>query len=216
MAEALDWVIVLVAGSSLIFAFIAYREIMGTKDEVHGLVVRVHKVLDHAGDLSKVITPQFIGDTVSHALLKDIENTDGSPVTMNQYVQETMNGYVTAYGPGLKADLKEMAPSLVSQIFNASPPNPQNPGNALANERWGAGSGGLAAASKVAKASKKLPFANKVAEYVEGAQAMVQMIGPIRELKNELVGLKGGGNGGSDQVDGVVDANGSVEWGPPY
>jgi hypothetical protein len=69
---------------------------------------------------------------------------------------------------------------------------------------------------KVTKAASKLPFAAKVGEYVQGAQAMVQMIGPLKELKRELVGLKGGKGNGDVSPPAQAGDQAPTDWGPPF
>ena len=103
MAEPLDWIIVLIAGSSLLFALLAYRQVMKSTKEVGRFLDKANKFLNRVPkDIKKVVTPEFMGDMIAHTLTKDIQNPDGSPVSMPQFI----NGYIVAYGPALKAEFK--------------------------------------------------------------------------------------------------------------
>jgi len=197
----LDWGILIVAGSSLIFAYLAYRKVSTTTAKIDGFLSRIPK------NPLKVFTPDFVADAITRTLTKDIANPDGSPVSMPQF----LNGYIQAYGPALKAEFKAELPKLIPLLLNPSPPaGPQNPGTALAQQRWG--SGGLNAAKALAKAGKAgVPFAAKIGEYVEGAQALVQLVPAIKGLKDDLSGLKGD-NGGSS----TSTSTGEQSWGPPF
>ncbi|GAI93271.1 unnamed protein product, partial [marine sediment metagenome] len=139
---------------------------------------------------------------------------DESPVTMPQYI----NGYVMAFGPTIYQDIKKEIPKYIPLLLN-SQPSPPSPGGSpnqgrQTNGQWG--SGGLKAAANVGKAAKKLPFGEKIAEVVEGAQALVHLGGTIRELKNEISGSKGGGNGETGPGPGSPGDGGMSDWGPPF
>lgn len=215
MADPLLWATAIIAGASLIFAFIAFRQVMKSTSLVALFIQRADKFLKTFQDSAKgVFTPTFMAETLNRALLTGLENEDGSPVSMPQYV----NGYVMAFGPRVYQDMKKEIPKYIPLILNpqSPPPGPPNPGRALVQKRWG--SGGLTGATQnVATAAKKLPFGQKVAEYVEGAQALVQLGGTIRELKNEVMGAKGdkGENGGGGRETRSSDG-GTTEWGPPF
>ncbi|GAG97960.1 unnamed protein product, partial [marine sediment metagenome] len=67
------------------------------------------------------------------------------------------------------------------------------------------------------KASKKVPMMGKVGEVIETGQAIVGMVGPIKELIGEVRALKGsGGNGGEESSPSTVSDSGSTDWGPPF
>jgi len=199
----LDWGILIVAGSSLIFAWIAYRKVSRTTARIEGILNRLPK------NPLKMFTPDFVAEAITRTLTKDIRNPDGTPVNMPQFI----NGYINAYGPTLMAEFKSELPKLVPLLLNPPTQGPQNPGRALAQQRWG--SGGLNAAKALSKAGKAgVPFAAKVGEYVEGAQALVQLVPAIKGLKDDLSGLKGGGdNGGSSSPS--TTSTGEPAWGPP-
>ena len=217
MAEALDWVIVVFAGSSLIFALVAFRQVMKSSKSVDGFLQRADKLLNNFSQKAKgIFTPAFMGDMLVHSITKGLKNPDGTQVSMAQYI----NGYAVTFGPAIYQDLKKEIPSYIPLLLNQNP-SPQGPqgspnkGSQLAEARWG-GSGGLKAATNVAKAAKKLPFGQKIAEYVEGAQALVQLGGTIRELKNEIVGMKGGGGNGEDSTPSTGSDGAMTDWGPPF
>ena len=208
--SSLDWGILLVAGLSLVFAFIAFRQVMSTSRSVDGFLERADRFLNQFQASAKgVFSPAFVAETITRTLTKDIRNPDGTPVNMPQFI----NGYINAYGPTLMAEFKSVLPKLVPLLLNPPTQGPQNPGRALAQQRWG--SGGLNAAKALSKAGKAgVPFAAKVGEYVEGAQALVQLVPAIKGLKDDLSGLKGGGdNGGSSSPS--TTSTGEPAWGPP-
>jgi len=197
----LDWGILIVAGSSLIFAWIAYRKVSHTTARIEGILNRLPK------NSLKILTPDFVAETITRTLTRDIANPDGSPVSMPQFI----NGYIQAYGPVLMTEFKSELPRLIPLLLNPSS-GPQNPGQALAQKRWG--SGGLNTAKALSKAGKAgVPFAAKIGEYVEGAQALVQLVPAIKGLKDDLGALKGSGdNGGSSPST----STGEQSWGPPF
>jgi len=216
MAEALDWIIVLIAGASLIFAFLAFRMVKGTTRTVDIFIDRGDEFLATFKDQARgVFTPKFMGDTVSHMLTKDLSNKDGSPVNMHQYFQHTVNGYIEAYGPGLKAEFKAMAPDLLRVALHpeSSLPGAPNPGRALVNMRQDRG-GGLKAAQNFSKAAKKVPMLSKVSEYVEGARAVVGLVQPVKEIIAEVRGLKG--DNGQEAAAPAREDTGMSDWGPPF
>ena len=185
MADPFLWAALLISVSSLIFATIAFRQIMKTSSEVHEVVGMAKKFMAGFKSSAKgVFTPKFMAATIEEAVTSGLKNEDGSQVTMPQYIA----GWAHAVGPGVYQDLKKEIPNYIPLILNPqsqpSPGGPPNKGTQLADARWG--SGGLKAATNVAKAAKKLPFGQKVAEYVEGAQALVGLGGAIRDLKNEI------------------------------
>ena len=192
----LDWGVLIVAGSSLIFAYIAYRKVSATTNKIDAILSKVPK------NPLKLFTPDFVAETITRTLTRDIQNPDGSPVYMPQFI----NGYIQAYGPVLMTEFKSELPRLIPLLLNP-PPGPQNPGQALAQKRWG--SGGLNTAKALSKAG--VPFAAKIGEYVEGAQALVQLVPAIKGLKDDLSGLKGD-NGGSS----TSTSTGEQSWGPPF
>lgn len=64
----LDWVVVVLAGASLIFAGIAYRAVMRTTGKVEGFLNRVPPTFGE--DLKALISsPKYLGDALRHALL---------------------------------------------------------------------------------------------------------------------------------------------------
>lgn len=221
MADAILWATLTIASASLIFAFIAFRQVMATSDNVDGFIKRADSFLNTFKNKAKgMFTPEFIGDTISYTMTKGLSNEDGSPVTMHQYVQTTARGYIERYGPGMKAELKSEMPRIISYITNPQnvppqgPEGPQNPGRALAQQRWG--SGGLKAAANVGKAAKKLPFGQKIGEYVEGAQAVVQLGGALKELKEEVAGTFGKKGDNGDENTSRSTSPETSDWGPPF
>lgn len=208
---SIDWGILIVAGASLIFAFIAFRQVMHTSAVVQGFVARADTVLKVLKDPKKLMpSPDYVVDVITKTFTKDLHNEDGSPVTMPQAI----NCYVQAYGPGLKAEFKAELPKLIPYILNPGlPPGHRSPGQALAEQRWG--SGGLNAAKALSKAGKKIPIVGKIAEYAEGAQALAELIPIARQIKGELGALKGGDNGDS-QGGGGSPSPSNADWTPPF
>jgi hypothetical protein len=213
MAEPILWATLIIASASLIFAGIAFRQVMKTSKSVDGFLVRADKILNKFMSSAKgMFTPEFMGDTISHTLTKGLKNPDGTQVSMAQYV----NGYVVSLGPLIYQDLKKEIPNYIPLLLSENPSlgGPPNPQARKGNGQWG--SGGLDAAKKLGKAVKKVPFGEKIAEYVEGAQALVHLGGTLRELKNEVMGAKGG-NGDTDGSSAPrSDSEGSNDWGPPF
>ncbi|MHC5059068.1 MAG: hypothetical protein ACYTKD_30805, partial [Planctomycetota bacterium] len=64
MGDPLDWGILIVAGSSLIFALIALKHVLATTSRVDGFLDRVEKV---EGDIA---TPEFISDVIVNVITK--------------------------------------------------------------------------------------------------------------------------------------------------
>ena len=60
MPELIDWAIVLIAGSSLIFAYIAYRAVMRTTTQVNGLLSRIPS-------FKGLLSPQIAADIIKGA-----------------------------------------------------------------------------------------------------------------------------------------------------
>ena len=218
MAEPILWATLAIASSSLVFAFIAFRQVMKTSGSVDGFIERADKLLNNFSTKAKnVFSPKFFGDTISHMLTKDLENKDGSPVNMHQYFQITMNDQINKHGPALKAEIKAMAPELVRVALNpnTSPQGPQTAGQALANQRWG-GQGGLQAAQKLGKVSKKLPVGAKSHEYVGYVAAGGEAVPILKEIKEDMFGKKGD-NGEQNAAGGGGDAPpAATDWGPPF
>ena len=213
MVEAYLWAALLISSFSLIFAFIAFRQVMKSTSEVHEFLVMAKAFLGRVPkDITKMINPKFMGEAINHALLDGLENEDKSPVTMPQYVA----GWINAKGPGIYADLKKEIPSYIPIIMgHSSPSPPQGPQTRQPNGQFG--SGGLVAATNLAKAAKKLPIGGKVQEVVETGQAVVGLIGPIKEIIGEIRGVTGGKGGNGDNSGPSTSTEGaSVEWGPPF
>lgn len=211
MAEPILWATLIIAASSLIFAFIAFRQVMRSTKSVDGFLKRADKLLSNFSKGAKgIFTPKFMAATIEEAVTSGLKNEDGSQVTMPQYIA----GWAHAVGPGVYADLKKEIPNYIPLILNPqnANPSPGAPQNRQANGQWG--SGGLTAAVKVGKAAQKLPIGGKIAEYVGGAQAVVGLVGPIKELVAEIRGPKGGN--GQDEAPSTSTAGASVEWGPPF
>lgn len=218
MAEPFLWATLIIAASSLIFAGIAFRQVMKTSRSVDGFLRRADKLLNNFSTKAKgMFTPAFMGDTISHMVTSGLKNPDESQVTMPQYI----NGYLVAYGPSIYQDIKKEIPKYIPLLLNSnpSPPSPgapPNKGTQLANARWG--SGGLDAASKLAKATKKVPMAGKIGEAIETGQALVGLIGPARELIAEVRSIKGGGGNGDTSTPSTSPSSdgGMTDWGPPF
>lgn len=205
----------IIASSSLIFAFIAFRQVMATTGVVGAFIIRANKFLNKFEASAKgLFTPAFVAETIERTVTSGLENEDGSQVTMPQYIA----GWANAKGPAMWQDIKKEIPSYIPLLLHENPPPKGAPQNRQANGQWG-GSGGLTAAKNVAKAAKKLPLAGKVGEVIETGQAIVGMVGPIKELISEVRGLKGGGGNGDDS--GTTPSSSSedgamTEWGPPF
>ena len=218
MAEAIDWGILITAAASLVFALMAYRTVIRTTSRVDGFVAAGRKFLASLEDGFKgILDPSFVADVITQTCTKDIQNPDGSPVSMPQFI----GGYISAYGPGLKKDLLGELPKLVPLLLNPSNPPPSggmSPGQALAAQRWG--SGGLKAAQQVGKAAGKVGgIGGRISDMVEQGTAVVQLIPVLKELKAELGGMRGagnGGNGGNGEAATSPTSSGITDWGPPF
>lgn len=216
MVEPVLWATLTIASVSLIFAYIAFRQVMKTSNEVHGFMVRMDRFLTRVEAQAKgIFTPDFMGETISHVVTKGLQNEDGSQVTMPQYI----NGYVMAYGPTIYHDLKKEIPKYIPLLLNPgapippSPGGPPNKGKQLADARWG--SGGLDAAKNFGKAAKKVPMVAKVGEVIETGQALVGLIQPARELIAEVKSIKGAGGNGGQNAGGGGESAPPANWGPP-
>lgn len=209
MAESILWATLIIAASSLIFAFIAFRQVMRTSGEVHAFTDRAGRFLDRFEARAKgIFTPDFMAETITKTVTKGLKNPDGTPVSMPQYI----HGYAQTYGPGIYQDLKKEIPNYIPLLL-ASDPSPKGPQNRQPNGQWG--SGGLTAASNLAKATKKVPMAGKIGEAIETGQALIGLVKPARDLIAEVKGFRGGDgdNGGESAVP--SSGPGGFELGDP-
>jgi hypothetical protein len=101
VSESLNWAILVVAGASLIFALLAYRTVMRTTGRIDGLLSKL------PSDITTIISPQFVGDAIHHALMRD----EGA---IMQEAAEHANGIVASNLPVASKLLAEEAINAVS------------------------------------------------------------------------------------------------------
>lgn len=191
---ALDWGILIVAGSSLIFAVIAYRQVMRTSGRINSLIDRLPK------NLPKMVNPDFVADVLSKMITKDLKAPDGSPVT----ITDVMTGYMEVYGPRMMAHFDKHKAEYIPLLLNPDPtPQPgQSPGQALANQRW-SGGGGL----KAAKAAGKLAKVAGVSGAAGKIQQAAEVMGAVKELVPAIQDLRGAFGKGNGDNSGPSESN---------
>ncbi len=212
MADPILWATVTIAASSLIFAAIAFRQVMKTSRSVDGFIKRADTFLDGFKKSAKgIFSPKFMAATIEETVTSGLKNDDGSQVTMPQYIA----GWAHAVGPAIYQDIKKEIPSYLPILFNKDPQNVPSGAPQSRNAAGQFGSGGLKAAQNLAKATKKVPMIGKVGEVIETGQALVGLVQPVKEMIAELKGLKGGGGGNGESAPSTSTDSASVEWGPP-
>lgn len=204
----IDWGILIVAGSSLIFAIVAFRQVMITTGMIRSVFEGLPK------DPSKIITADFGAEVLSKALTKGIAHEDGSPVS----VGDMIGAYMDKYGPVMMDRFQKQLPSLIPIYMKAQAeiantiPSGQTPGQALAGQRWGS-PGGLKAMKTIGKATGTSKIVEKIQTAGEVAGAIGQIIPMIKDAK-EAIGLKpSNGGGGSAPSHGGGERAGEV-WTP--
>ena len=203
---ALDWSILAVAGSSLVFAVLAFKQVMFTTSRINTLLDKLPK------NPLKAITPDFMAEVVAKTITSGVTGPDGRPVK----VHDVVNGYVLRYGPVMKEMIRKELPTIARAVFSESPPTPsgggQDPassaGQALAAQRWG---GGLKAAKGLGKAAKKLGFSDKAQEMVEVVTVVRDAIPMFKEIKASISGNGGEGSPAPAQASG---GNAGEVWCP--
>lgn len=200
---AIDWGILIVAGSSLIFAVIAFKKVMVTTSRIDALLDKIPK------NPLKLFTPEWAADALRLTITKDIKNPDGSPVA----VTDVITGYMNAYGPAVMARFEAKLPELIPLLLadNPSPPQAgQSAGAQLAGQRWGGLKGAQAAINQVNKTSVGGKLGGMAQEALELAKAGME----IKKLMSDFRGAgENGGQGPAPASPGP--SHGSNEWRPP-
>lgn len=209
--SVLDWSILTVAASSLVFAVIAYRQVMATTKVVRAGMTRFMEYMDKLpDDPLNILDSEFLGDVVVRLLTRGQRHPDGSSVS----IHEIMEGYIETYGPRVAVRIENLLPEVISTVLNgtdkpdATPDN--NPGRALAAKRWGNGLKGAQAVTKVAKVVGMDNVGEKLSQVVEIGKAAKEAIPLFKEIRAEIAAIRG-----PKKSKGVDAPRGQSDWEAP-
>lgn len=186
MVASFDWGLLIVAASGTICAIIAMVKVFRITGRLEGLLSMLPK------NPLKMITPKFVADTITEALVGNIKTPDGGPVT----VPDLIDSYMMKYGPPVWARVEAKLPELAQIALNPdSPQTGQSPGKALAGQRWGGGLKAAQATVGLAKAVKSPAIVEKIQQGIQVVQAVKDMVPAINELREGFAGGNGNDSG---------------------